>query len=125
MTIQLSTTVSDAMLDAIETAIGTSALLQVFTGAPPANCATADSGTKLLEYALASDWASAAAAGSKSLSGLTLSSNGLANGTAGYFRFKDSTGTTCHMQGTITATGGGGDATMDNTSVVSGKQSKF
>lgn len=121
MTIQLSTAVRNAMLDAIETAIGVSAILRVFTGAPPASCAVADSGVKLLEYALASDWAAAAAGGSKSLNGLPLSVNGLATGTAGYFRFEDSTGTTCHMQGTITATGGGGDATMDNTSVVLGQ----
>jgi hypothetical protein len=33
----------------------------------------------------------------------------------------DSGGTVCHMQGTVTATGGGGDMTIDNTSIASGQ----
>lgn len=33
----------------------------------------------------------------------------------------DSSGTVCHEQGTITATGGGGDMTVDNTSIASGQ----
>jgi hypothetical protein len=36
---------------------------------------------------------------------------------AGYFRITDSAGTTCHVQGNITATGGGGDMTLDNISI--------
>jgi hypothetical protein len=40
-----------------------------------------------------------------------------AAGTAGHFRIKDSGGTTCHIQGTVTITGGGGDMTLDNTSI--------
>jgi hypothetical protein len=45
-----------------------------------------------------------------------------ASGTAGYFRMHDSTGTTCHMQGTITATGAGGDMQLDNTNIALGQQ---
>jgi hypothetical protein len=40
-----------------------------------------------------------------------------ANGTAGHFRIYDSGGTTCHIQGSITATGGGGDMELNNTSI--------
>ena len=36
---------------------------------------------------------------------------------ATYYRIWDSAGTTCFIQGTVTATGGGGDMTMDNTSI--------
>lgn len=50
-----------------------------------------------------------------------MSTTGLAGGTAGYFRIVDSAGTTCHLQGTVTATGGGGDMTIDNTSIASGQ----
>jgi hypothetical protein len=67
---------------------------------------------------LPSDWMSNAASGSKSKTG-TWSGTGAAAGTAGHFRIYDSTGTTCHMQGTVTATGGGGDMTLDNTSIAS------
>jgi len=63
----------------------------------------------------------AAASGSKALAGTWQDTSADATGTAGHFRILDSTGTTCHAQGTITATGGGGDLTLDNTSVASGQ----
>jgi hypothetical protein len=118
MALQLSVAVRNARLDAIETTIGASAKLRILTGAPPADCATAQSGTLLAELALPSDYLSNASSGSKVKSG-TWSGTGSASGTAGYFRIVDSTGTTCHMQGTVTATGGGGDMTLDNTSIAS------
>src|ERR1700752_1182834 len=121
MSIQLSVAVRNARLDAIETTIGTSAKLQIWTGSMPASCATAPSGTKLLEDTLASDWAAAASSGSKALSGTPIGGTGLAGGTAGYFRTVGSAGTTCHLQGTVTATGGGGDMTIDNASIASGQ----
>lgn len=121
MTVQYSATVRNGMLDAIETAIGPSAKLQIWTGSQPANCATAASGTKLAEFSLASDWAAAASSGSKALNNLPLSTTGLAAGTAGYYRFTDSAGTTCHEQGSVTATGGGGDITIDNAVIASGQ----
>lgn len=122
MTVQLSTSVRNAMLDAIETAIGTSAIVKLRTGSPPASCAAADSGTVLATMNLASDWMSAASSGSKSFSGTPIQDTSAdATGTLGHYRVYASDGTTCHMQGTITATGGGGDMTVDNTSVTSGQ----
>jgi len=121
MAIQLSVAVRNARLDAIETAIGVSAKLMIFTGAMPADCATATSGTKLTEDDLLSDWAAAASAGAKALSSLPITTTGLAAGSAGYFRLFASDGTTCHLQGTITATGGGGDMTLDNIVIASGQ----
>lgn len=121
MAIQMSTALRNARLDAIETTVGTAAKVQIWSGSPPASCADSDSGTKLAEWTLASDWAGAASSGQKSLSGTPLSTTGLATGTAGHFRLKDNAGTTCHMQGTVTVTGGGGDMTVDNTSIATGQ----
>ena len=121
MTVQNSTAVRNAMLDAIETAIGTSAKLQIWTGSVPANCAAASTGTKLIEISMASDWAAAASGGSKAFNGVPLSTTALAAGTCGYYRITDSAGTTCHEQGTVTATGGGGDMTIDNAVLASGQ----
>lgn len=118
MAYQLGVTTRNAMLDAIETAVGTSAKLQIWTGSMPANCAAASTGTKLVEMTLPSDWMANASGGSKALAG-TWSAAALAAGTAGYFRVVDNSGATVHMQGTITATGGGGDMTLDNTSIAS------
>lgn len=121
MALQLSTAVRNAMLDAIETTTGTSAILEIRTGSVPANCAAADSGTLLASMTLPSDWMAAASSGSKGLSGTWQDSSANATGTAAHFRIKDSGGTTCHLQGTVTATGGGGDLTLDNTSIASGQ----
>lgn len=117
MSIQLSVAARNARLDAIETTTGTSAVLEIRSGAAPATCATADSGTLLASMTLPSDWLAAAASGSKAKSGTWQDASADATGTAGHFRIKDSTATTCHLQGTVTATGGGGDLTLDNTSI--------
>lgn len=123
MTLQLSVGVRNAMLDAIETAIGTSAVIKLRSGAAPTNCATADSGTVIATISLASDYMSAASSGSKAFSSTPLTdSSADAAGTLGHYRVYASDGTTCHMQGSITATGGGGDMTVDNTSVAAGQQ---
>lgn len=121
MTVQYSTTLRNARLDANETTIGTSPKLQLRTGAQPANCAAADSGTLIAEVALPSDWANAAANGAKTGAGLPWAFTAVAAGTLGHYRLKDNGGTNTHEQGSITATGGGGDMTVDNTNVANGQ----
>lgn len=116
MAVQYSVAVRNAQLNAFETTTGASAKLQIRTGAAPADCAAAASGTLLCEMTLPADYMSDAAAGSKAKLG-TWSGTGAAAGTAAHFRVVDSAGTTCHMQGTVTATGGGGDMTLDNVSI--------
>lgn len=113
MAVQLSVAARNARLDAIETTISTLALLRILTGAAPANCAAAQTGTLLCEMALPSDYLAAASSGAKAKAG-TWSGTGAAAGTAAHFRITDTAGTTCHLQGTVTATGGGGDMTLDN-----------
>lgn len=122
MGIQLSTAVRNARLDQIESTIGISAVMKIRTGSPPASCATADSGTVVATLSLPSDWMAAASSGQKAMSGTWQDSSADAAGTAGHFRVYDSGGTTCHMQGTITATGGGGDMELDNTVLAAGQQ---
>lgn len=121
MAVQLSVTVRNARLDAIETAIGTSAVLKIRTGAQPANCAAADAGTVVSTLNLPSDWLAAASSGSKAKSGTWEDTSADAAGTAAHWRLYASDGTTCHAQGTVTATGGGGDLTVDNTSFAAGQ----
>jgi hypothetical protein len=121
MTIQLSVAVRNARLDAVESTTGTSAVLKIRTGAQPATCATADSGSVLATLTLPPDWMAAASGGSKAKSGTWEDTSADASGTAAHFRLYASDGTTCHMQGSVTATGGGGDMTVDNTSFASGQ----
>lgn len=122
MTLQYSVAVRNARLDVVESTIGTSAVLKIRTGAPPTNCAAADSGTVLATCSLPSDWMNAASAGAKAKSGTWEDASADATGTAGHFRLYASDGTTCHAQGTVTATGGGGDMTVDNTSFAASQQ---
>lgn len=121
MSVQLSTAVRNAELDAIESTIGTSAVLKIRTGAAPANVGTADSGTVLATLTLPSDWMAAASSGAKAKSGTWEDASADATGTAAHFRIYASDGTTQHLQGMVTATGGGGDMTVDNTSIASGQ----
>lgn len=120
MAFQFSVAARNAAIDAIETAIGTAPTLEIRSGSVPANAAAADSGTLLASMTLPSDWLAAASSGSKTLLGTWQDASADATGTAGHFRIKVSS--TCHIQGTVTATGGGGDMQLDNTSIASGQQ---
>jgi len=108
------------MLDAIETAVGASAVLKIRTGAPP-GIGNADSGTVLATLSLPSDWMAAASGGSKAKSGTWQDASADASGTAAHFRIYASDGTTQHMEGTVTVTGGGGDMTLDSVSITAGQ----
>ena len=121
MAVKFSVEVRNARLDALETAIGTSAVLKIRSGAAPTNITDADSGTVLATLSLPSDWMANAASGSKSKSGTWQDTSADNTGTAAHFRLYASDGTTQHMQGSITATGGGGDMTVDNTSFATGQ----
>lgn len=121
MSVNLSVAVRNARLDAIEATIGTGAILEIRTGAKPTACADADAGTVVATLTLPTDWLAAASGGSKAKAGTWEDTSADATGTAAHFRIKDSGGTTCHIQGTVTVTGGGGDLTVDNVSFASGQ----
>ena len=120
MAFQFSVAARNAALDAIETAIGTAPTLTLRTGSAPADCAAADSGTVLATMTLPSDWLAAASAGAKGLAGTWQDTSADAAGTAGHFRIKQ--GATCHIPGTVSITGGGGDMTLDNNVLAVGQQ---
>jgi hypothetical protein len=121
MAVQKSAAVRNAELDAIEATVGTSAVFKFRTGTQPATCATADSGTVIASITCPSDWMSAASSGSKALLGTWSDTSADASGTIAHWRLYASDGTTCHMQGTATITGGGGDITLDAVVVTAGQ----
>ena len=116
MALQYSIAVNNARLDAIETTIGASAKLRIYTGSAPANAATAASGTLLVEMALPSDWMVAASSASKAKAG-TWSGTASGTGVAGYFRIVDNGGTNTGLQGTSGMSGT--DLILDNSSIAS------
>ncbi len=121
MAMQYSVAVRNARLDVVESTTGASAILKVRTGPAPTTCATADAGTVLATVALPNDWMAAASNGSKTMLGTWEDASADATGTAAHFRIYANDGTTCHIQGTVTLTGNGGDMTVDNTSFAAGQ----
>jgi hypothetical protein len=115
---KFSEAVKNARANAIENAVGASPVMEIRSGAAPADVTTADSGDLLVSIPLPADWLTAAAAGVVSKGG-AWSAAATAAGAAGHFRIKQ--GATCHMQGSVSATGGGGDLQLVNTSIAAGQ----
>lgn len=116
---QYSTDIRDGQNDLIETTVGASPTLTVYSGSSPANCAAADTGTVLAIGTLPSDWMAASASGVKGKAGVwTLTGqSGAGAGTAGtHFRIK--AGATCKIQGTF---GVGQEMVPDNNSIANGQ----
>jgi hypothetical protein len=117
MALKFSVDVRNAKINALEVAIGASAKLYLRTGAPPADCAAADAGTLIGSATLPADWLNDAGAGAKTIKG-TWTFTGIApGGVIAHFRIKDNGDVACHIQGTVSLTGAGGDMTMVNTNI--------
>ena len=113
-TLQYSTTLRNNQLDQIDVTAGGTAIMKIRTGGLPATVATADSGTVLATLTLPATWMAAASGGSIVKNSTWEDTSADAAGTAGHFRIYANDGSTCHMQGDVTATGGGGAMTVDN-----------
>lgn len=113
MTLRYSATVKNARLDAVESTVGTAPTLTIRSGAQPATADTTATGTVLATLSLPSDWMAAASSGTKAKSGTWEDLSADATGTAGWFRIAGAGGA---VDGSVTATGGGGDMTVDNVS---------
>ena len=121
MPLQLSVGARNAELDALISHLGASARLKIRTGAAPANCAAADSGTVLADITCPATVFNAASGGQITKNGTWQDTSADATGTAAHFRLYKSDGTTVVAQGTVTATGGGGDMTVDSVSFTAGQ----
>ncbi|GIW83219.1 MAG: hypothetical protein KatS3mg105_5026 [Gemmatales bacterium] len=118
---QFSVAVRNARAEAIESTIGTAPILRIRTGSPPANCAAARTGTILVSITLPNNWLTDASGGVKGGS-VDWSATASATGDAGHFEIMDSSGTTCHWQGTVTDTSGSGDMKiLGGVSIVTGQ----
>ncbi len=122
MTWSVSAVGRNNMLDAFDASVnngGGTATMEIRSGAKPATPETTATGTLLATINLANPAFATAATGSMDIAGVPLSATAAATGTAGYARIKDRAGTAV-ADGTVTATGGGGDVQIASTSVVSG-----
>lgn len=120
MTVSFGNAVKNARRDAVEATVGTAPKFRFYTGTPPANAEAALSSNNLIaELTLPSDWLTAGgSAGQSVLNGSWTGTASLAGtNTATFYRIYNTAGSTCHEQGTVSATGGGGDLQLDSTSI--------
>lgn len=93
-------------------------LLRIYDGTRPATGGTAT--TLLAQLTMTDPSAPAASNGTLTLSAITQDSSADATGTASWFRIVQSDGTTFVMDGSVTATGGGGDLQLNSVSLTAG-----
>lgn len=95
--------------------------IRILTGAAPANADAAETGTLLAELTMGSPAFGAPASGVMALSAALGPVVAVATGTAGYFRACKTAGAASPVaQGTVTASGGGGDMIINSVSIQSG-----
>lgn len=118
MALKKSTTLRNAQLDAITTAVGNAGLLRIYSGSRPANVAAAISGTLLAELTCGSPFAGSASSGGLTVTNPTQDSSADNTGTASHFRQWKSDGTTAVFDGDCGTSGS--DMNLNTTSIVSG-----
>lgn len=127
MAVTHSTVLRNTSLTAgLKTAFDTTMVIKIYTGTPPGANA-AQTGTLLGTLTGSATAFGAPATGVMTAAAIADDSSADATGTAGYFRMckaadvQGATGTVDpRIEGTITATGGGGDMTLDNIAVTLG-----
>ena len=113
MAFQYGVTLRNNQVSQIQTTVGTSGTLLIFSGAEPANCAAADPAGLLCTITLPAAFLTSTG-GVTTLAG-TWSAAASATGTAASFRIKDGSAV-CHVQGNTTA-----DLVLNNQSITSGQ----
>jgi len=115
----MSTNLRNARVDANTTFAGNGALLRLYDGTRPSTGGTAT--TLLAELTCGTPFAASASGGVLTLGSITQDSAANAAGNATWFRLVKSDGTTHVMDGSVTATGGGGDMELVTTSITTGQ----
>jgi hypothetical protein len=119
MTLGINVTTRNAMLDAITTRAGASALLRIYDGSRPATGGTAT--TLLAQLTCNATFAPGASSGVLTLNAIASATSAAATGTATWFRIVQSGGSTHVLDGSVsTVAAGTGDLQLDSTSIVLG-----
>jgi hypothetical protein len=117
--------VKNAAVDAT-TVLQNSGKVRIYDGTPPLTPATALSGNDILvEFDMPATAFSAAVSGVATANAIATATGTAAAGAgtnATFYRAFNTDGTTVHSQGTVTATGGGGDMEIDNINIAENQQ---
>lgn len=115
MALSYSTTLRNAQLDAITTAVGASGKLRIYSGTRPANVAASITGTQLAELVANATFAPAASGGVLTLNAIAQDASADATGTATHFRLWKSDGTTAVIDGDVGTSGS--DMNLNSVSI--------
>ena len=113
MAFQYGATLRNNQVSQIQTTIGASGTLKIFSGAEPANCAAADPSGLLATITLPASFLTSSAGVTTIAGSWTVAASG--TGTAATFRMYDGS-TVCHVQGNTTT-----DLVLNNTSITAGQ----
>ncbi len=116
MAVGYSVAVRNAMLDALTSQAGASALLRIYDGARPATGGAAT--TLLAELVCNATFAPAASGGTLTLNAIANDTAANATGTATWFRIVKADGTTHVLDGSVGTSGA--DLNMNTVSIVTG-----
>lgn len=105
MALKYSTTVRTDRATSLNTDIGTSALLRIYSGTRPTSVGTALSGNTLLAELTGNGTSFGTAASGALTANAITSATAVATGTASFFRLFKSDGTTAVIDGDVAATG--------------------
>ena len=106
----------NALVDLIDAGAG-AGTIQIRTGSQPAGPDTGATGTLLGTLTFSDPAFGNASSGVATADTITSDTSADATGTAGYFRILDSNSNAI-FDGSITATGGGGDLTLNSVSII-------
>ncbi len=113
MAFQYGATLRNNQVSQIQTTIGASGVLKIFSGAEPANCAAADPAGLLATITLPASFLTSSGGVTTIAGSWTVAAS--ATGTAASFRMYDGSAV-CHVQGNTTT-----DLVLNNTSITSGQ----
>lgn len=120
MTLRYSTTVITDRLTALNTDLGISAILSIYTGAQPASVATAATGTLIVSLPCNATAFGSVASGALTANAITTTAaTGAGTNTAGYFRIFKSGGTVAVVDGAVSTSGS--DLNLNSTSITAGQ----
>lgn len=113
MAFQYGVTLRNNQVSQIQTTVGASGVLKIFSGSEPANCAAADPAGLLATITLPASFLTSSGGVTTIAGSWTVAAS--ATGTAATFRIYDGS-TVCHVQGNTTT-----DLVLNNTSITSGQ----
>jgi hypothetical protein len=113
MAFQYGTTLRNNQVSQIQTTVGASGTLKIFSGAEPANCAAADPTGLLATIVLPASFLTSSGGVTTLVPTWSVAASG--TGTAASFRMYDGS-SVCHVQGNTTT-----DLVLNNTSITSGQ----